>query len=111
MARPIRSIDLYLPLEYNDGRLVPDSHFESLLQELVDNFGGVTSVQRDFPLQGIWKSRGVTYRDRVVVFTAMVSGAWKQLECLRYLSRLKTRLKRKLDQLEILITVAELLAV
>ena len=36
---------------------------------------------------------------------------WSQLECLRYLARLKTRLKKKFEQLEILITVAELLAI
>lgn len=34
-----------------------------------------------------------------------------QLECLRYLERLKNRLKKKFDQLEILITVTELLAI
>jgi hypothetical protein len=34
-----------------------------------------------------------------------------QIECLRYLAKLKGRLKRKFDQLEILITVAELLAI
>jgi hypothetical protein len=48
MARPIRSIEIYLPL---------------------------------FPLQGVWRSRT------------------------------KGRLKKKFDQLEILITVAELLAI
>jgi hypothetical protein len=25
MARPIRSIDIYLPLDYNDGRPIPES--------------------------------------------------------------------------------------
>jgi hypothetical protein len=34
-----------------------------------------------------------------------------QMECLHYLGKLKSRLKRKFDQLEILITVAELLAI
>jgi hypothetical protein len=34
-----------------------------------------------------------------------------QLQSLRYLERLKARLKKKFDQLEILITVAEMLAV
>ena len=33
------------------------------------------------------------------------------LECLRYLEKLKGRLKKKFDQLEILIAVAELLAI
>jgi hypothetical protein len=37
--------------------------------------------------------------------------AESQLESLRYLERLEGRLKKKIDQLEVLITVAELLAV
>ena len=111
MARAIRSIELYLPLDYNDGRPIPESRFTSLLEELVDRFGGITSVQREFPFQGIWKSPKTTYHDRIVVLTAMDFHDWTQLECLRYLARLKTRLKRSLDQEEILITVGELLAV
>ncbi len=83
MARPVRSIDVFLPLDFNDGRPIAESKFLAVQQELLERFGGVTSVQRQFP----------------------------QFEVLRYLERLKTRLKRKFDQLEILITVQELLAV
>jgi hypothetical protein len=111
MARPIRSIDLYLPLDYNDGRPIPESKFVSLQQELLNRFGGVTSVQRQFPLQGVWRSGTDVYHDRVVVFSVMDFREETQLECLRYLERLKGRLKKKFDQLEILITAAELLAI
>jgi len=54
MARPIRSIEIYLPLEYNDGRSIPDSKYISLQQQLLDRFGGVTSILRQFPLHGVW---------------------------------------------------------
>jgi hypothetical protein len=111
MARPIRSIEIYLPLDYNDGRPVPESKYISLQQELLLRFGGVTSVQREFPLQGVWRSETKVYHDRVVVFSVMDFGGRSQLESLRYLEKLKARLKKKLDQLEILITVAELLAI
>jgi hypothetical protein len=111
MARPIRSIEIYLPLDYNDGRPIPESRYVSLQQELLSRFGGVTSVQRQFPLQGIWQSGTEVYQDRVVVFSVMDYREETQLECLRYLERLKGRLKKKFDQLEILITVAELLAI
>jgi hypothetical protein len=47
----------------------------------------------------------------VVVFSVMDFRVETQLECLRYLERLKGRLKKKLDQLEILITVTESLAI
>ena len=111
MARPIRSIEVYLPLDYNDGRPIPESKYVSLQQELLHQFGGVTSVQRQFPLQGVWKSPTQVYHDRVVVFSVMDFREGTQLDCLRYLAKLKGRLKKKFDQLEILITVAELLAI
>jgi hypothetical protein len=111
MARPIRSIDIYLPLDYNDGRPIPESKYVALQQELLSRFGGVTSVQRQFPLQGVWQSGKDVYQDRVVVFSVMDFHEARQLECLRYLERLKGRLKKKFDQLEILITVAEMLAI
>jgi len=111
MARAIRKIEVYLPLDFNDGRPIPESKYLALQQELLNRFGGVTSVQRQFPLQGIWQSGTSVYHDRVVVFSVMDFGAWTQLQCLRHLDRLKGRLKRKFDQLEILITVEELLAI
>lgn len=111
MARPIRSIEIYLPLDYNDGRPIPESKYLALQQELPRRFGGVTSVQRQFPLQGIWQSGAALYHDRVVVMSVMDVRVGTQIECLRYLERLKNRLKKRFDQLEILVTVAELLAI
>ena len=111
MARPIRNIDVYLPLDYNDGRPIPESKYLALQRERLNRFGGVTSVQRAFPLQGVWQSGTDVYHDRVVVFSVMDFREEKQLACLRYLEGLKGRLKKKFDQLEILITVAEMLAI
>ncbi len=111
MARPIRNIEIYLPLDYNDGRPISESKYVSLQQELLSRFGGVTSIHRQFPLQGVWQSGTEVYQDRVVVFSVMDFREETQLECLRYLERLKGRLKKKFDQLEILITVTELLAI
>ena len=112
MARPIRSIKIYLPLDYNDGRPIPESKYITLQQELLSRFGGVTSVQRQVPpAPRFWQSGTDVYHDRVVMFSVMDFRGETQLECLRYLERLKGRLKKKYDQLEILITVAELLAI
>jgi hypothetical protein len=111
MARPIRNIEIYLPLDYNDGNPIPEPKYISIQQELLNRFGGVTSVQRHFPLQGIWQAGADIYHDRVVVFNVMDFRVETQLECLRYLERLKGRLKKKFDQLEILITVTESLAI
>jgi hypothetical protein len=111
MARPIRNIEIYLPLDYNDGTTIPKSKYLALQAELLGRFGGVTSIQRQFPLQGVWQSGSDVYHDRVVVFSVMDFREETQLTCLRYLDRLKGRLKKKFDQLEILITVADLLAI
>jgi len=78
---------------------------------LLNRFTGVTSIQKQFPLQGIWKFGKEIIHDRVVVFTVMDFSEGTQLQCLRYLEKLKVRLMKKFNQLEILITVAELLAV
>jgi hypothetical protein len=78
---------------------------------LLRRFGGVTSTQRQYPLQDLWQSGTEVYQDRVVVFSRLDFREETQLECLRYLQRLKARLKRKFDQLDVLITLAELLAV
>ena len=111
MPRPIRSIDIYLPLDYNAGSPIPDSKFVGLQNELLSRFGGVTSTQRQFPLQGLWQSQGQVYQDRVVVFSVMDFRTNTQFELIRYLDRLKTRLKRKFEQLEVLITFQELMAI
>src|SRR5262245_45084508 len=111
MAQPVRNIDIYLPLDYNDGRAIPESRYVALQQELLERFGGVTSIQRQFPLQGVWQTRAELYHDRVVVFSVMSFRPEMQLESLGYLKRLKARLKKKFDQLEILITVVEMLAI
>jgi len=45
------------------------------------------------------------------MFTVMDFRTETEFESIRYLERLKTRLKKKLDQLDILITVQNLLAI
>ena len=71
MARPIRSIALYLPLDFNDGRPIPESRYIAIQQEPLNRFGGVTSTQRQFPLEGLWQSGPEVFQDHVVVFTVM----------------------------------------
>ena len=52
MPRPIRCVDIYLPLDYNDGTPIEESKYVHLQDELLKRFGGVTSTQRQFPLRG-----------------------------------------------------------
>jgi hypothetical protein len=111
VPRPIRAIDIYLPLDYNDGRPIAAAKYIPLEDELLERFGGVTSTQRLFPLRGLWQSGTEVFQDRVVVFSVMDLSAQTEFERIRYLERLKTRLKKKFEQLEILITVQELVAI
>jgi hypothetical protein len=111
VPRPIRAIDLYLPLDYNDGRPIETAKFVALEDELLARFGGVTSTQRLFPLKGLWQAGAELYQDRVVVFSVLDFSTATAFEGIRYLERLKARLKKKFGQLEILITVQDLLAI
>jgi hypothetical protein len=97
MARPLRCVDFYLPLDYNDGQPIEEAKYLALQDELLRRFGGVPSVQRQFPLQGLWKAGAEVYQDRVVVFTVMDFSAAAPLDNLRYWERLKTRLKKKVN--------------
>jgi hypothetical protein len=111
VPRSVRRVEIYLPLEYNDGRSIADSKYLGLQKELRARFGGVTSTQRQFPLQGAWHSGEDVFEERVVVFTMMDFREQDERELFEYLERLKNRLKKKFDQWEILITVQELFAI
>jgi hypothetical protein len=111
LPRPIKAIEIYLPLDDNDGRPIKAAKYISLEDSLLARFGGVTSTQRPFPLQGLWQSGTQVFQDRVVVFSVMDFGAQTELERIRYLERLKASLKKKFEQLEVLITVQELVAI
>jgi hypothetical protein len=111
VSRSVRRVEIYLPLEYNDGRPIADAKYLGLQSELRLHFGGVTSTQRQFPLQGAWHFGEDVYEERVVVFTMMDFRDQPEAELLKYLNRLKKRLMKKFNQLEILITVQELMAI
>jgi hypothetical protein len=111
VPRPIRRIEIYLPLDYNDGRPIEETKFIRLEDELLDRFAGLTAVQRQFPLQGLWRSQAEVFRDRVVIFTAIDFQTKTDFEIVHYLERLKRRLKKKFAQLDILITLEDLTAI
>ncbi|GEM_PF-1670353 len=111
MPRRIRHIDIYLPLEHNDGAAVAESFYVALGDEILERFGGYTVNQRKFPLKGIWKTGETKYEDRVIIFGVMDFSNRTDFETLRYLQNLQTRLKKKLEQLEVLITMHELTAI
>jgi hypothetical protein len=105
MARVARRYDVYLPLNYNDGRPIPDEHFDSVERRLLAQFSGVTSQQRDFPLRGVWLGGAQLYLDQVIVMTAL---DFRTQGSSRFIAKLKLDLLRDFQQLEILISESSL---
>ena len=107
MAKAARRYDIYiyLPLTYNDGRLIADALFEAVERRLIAHFGGVTSQQRDFPLRGLWQGETQIYLDKVVIMTAL---DFRPRGSARFIASLKRDVLRAFDQLAVLITESSL---
>ena len=105
MAKTASRYDIYLPLTFNNGRPIPDEHFDAVERRLLARFDGVTSQQRDFPLRGIWQGETQLYFDQVIVMTVL---DFRRTGSSRFIGQLKRDLLHTFDQLEILITESEL---
>ena len=105
MPRAARRYDIFLPLAFNDGRLIPTNLFDAVERRLLKQFGGVTAQQRDFPLRGAWQSETQLYLDQVIVLTVL---DFRPRGSSRFIGDLKRDLLRDFDQLEILITESSL---
>ena len=101
MARSARRYELFLPINYNDGRPIERSKFKATERQLLDRFGGLTSLYRRFPLRGIWQGQTRLYFDRVIYITVL---DFHRRGSSRFFTQLKRNLLRELEQEEILIT-------
>jgi hypothetical protein len=101
MPKSARRYDLFLPLTHNDGRPIADKAFDDLERRLLARFGGLTSLQRDFPLRGIWQGDARLYLDQVIIMTAL---DFRRTGSARFVTGLKQSLLREIEQEEILIT-------
>jgi hypothetical protein len=101
MSRAARRYDLYLPLTDNDGRPFGDELFRDVQRRLLARFHGLTALQRDFPLQGIWQGETRLYFDLVIIMTVL---DFRRQGSTRFIAQLKQALLREFDQTEILIT-------
>jgi hypothetical protein len=63
-------IQLLLPLHDNDRQKFPAAYFDSVRNDLIDRFGGVTAFLRS-PAVGLWKTDDDVSRDEVVMFEVM----------------------------------------
>jgi hypothetical protein len=94
----VKEYDLFIPLNYNDGRQVEPEKFQALQTQLLAQFGGLPFFPQ--PNEGFWTLADITYRDEIVIYRVLTS---EQQEARRFLSDLKERLKREFQQEDILI--------
>lgn len=86
-------IQLFLPVNRNDGNAQPATRFQQTRNELVERFGGLTIYQRS-PAKGIWDNLGTGSVDDMLVVEVMVDQPeydwWK-----RYRLQLQLRFEQK----------------
>lgn len=63
-------IEIFLPLDDNNGVPFPASLFEDETRRLTEQFGGLTAFTRA-PARGLWEDDGKTVSDRIVIFEVM----------------------------------------
>ena len=65
-------VQILLPAYDNSGKRIPRKLFDQVREDLTDRFGGMTAYTRA-PASGVWKQRGKTIRDEIVVFEVMAA--------------------------------------
>jgi hypothetical protein len=64
----VHVIEIFLPLQRNDGSPQPSAVFSEVRAELVERFGGLTAFTRA-PAEGLWEAdAGAVERDQIVIF-------------------------------------------
>jgi hypothetical protein len=91
-------IEIFLPLERNDGSPQPRDLFERVSKSLMDDFGGVTAYSRA-PAEGRWKNDdGAAERDSIVIFEVVAETLDR-----RQWAEWRKKLEAMFDQEEVLI--------
>ncbi len=94
----MKEYDIFIPLFYNDGSPIEARKLQRLQASLLEQFHGLTYFPQ--PNEGYWKLSDVTYRDEIVIYRVISSHV---RPARKFLSQLKTELKRDLKQEDILI--------
>ena len=96
MSSKWRRYEVLLPLQFNDGRDVPAEWLADATLEVVERFGAASYEAQ--PIEGHWRSAGVTYRDNLVRVVVDVPDSDANR---RWMKTFKRRWKAKLKQLEL----------
>ena len=93
-----RRYEILLPLQFNDGRDVPDKLLWQTVEELEAKFQGVSLESQ--VVHGLWHGEGVNFHDHNARLVVDVDDS---SENRAFFVALKARLKRRFQQLEIYI--------
>ena len=94
-----RRYEIILPLQFNDGRPVPEALLWETIEELERRFGAVSWETQ--VIRGVWQHEGVVFRDHN---TRLCLDVANTPESRGYFVGLKERLKNRFSQLDIWIT-------
>ncbi len=94
-----RRYEILLPLQFDDGRAVPESLLWETVEELEARFHAVSWESR--AVHGIWQYEGVIFRD---INTRLVLDVEDSSENRAFFVALKEKLKGRFQQLDIWIT-------
>jgi hypothetical protein len=94
---------------YNDGREIELEKFAATFEELFSKFSGLRwTPQNPPPYEGLWQEAGQTYTDLIRTF--LVETAHDN-HIFRWLHAYKRKLEARFEQIEIYVTVTEILRV
>ncbi len=90
--------ELYIPLEYNDGRSVERDKLHRTKEELVREFGGLTVFPPAGGAEGYWLHEGELVEDNILIFRIVVS-----YNADKWISDYKETLKLRFEQDEVFV--------
>jgi len=99
MSKSYRRYEVLLPLEFNDGKPVPEVLVARTLREFQQQFGAVSCETQT--IRGLWRHGAKVYRDDLIRLFVDLEDS---LENQRRFKRMKTTLKRRFRQVDIWIT-------
>jgi hypothetical protein len=96
MSSKWRRFEVLLPLQFNDGRPVPESWLAEAVLEIVDHFGAASYETQK--VEGHWRHGAILYRDDLVRIVVDVPDSANNR---RWMTEFKGRWKGRLEQLEL----------
>ena len=91
--------EIFVPLKYNSGTAIEPEKIEQIQGQLMAAFGAITVSSFFAPFQGTWRYGGVEFIDDIVRIEIITN------EEPQFFKNFKRRLKSKLRQIDILITL------